>query len=125
MLLMLALATLLLVPSSGARERLSEGEIIRAFLDCPEIVDAQKKLEATAEPSAPKIVLENSMCGVAGCQYTALVAQRFESRRVNPSVVHLLGYVHVGPKGNIALVERVQLVPFKELEGSEKPDEQG
>lgn len=123
MLLMLALATLLLVPSSGARERVSEGEIIRAFLDCPEIINAQKKLEATAEPSSPKILFNNSMCGVAGCQYNALVAQKFERRQANPSVVHLLGYVHVGPKGNITLVERVLLVPFKELEGSEKPDE--
>jgi hypothetical protein len=122
MLVMLALAALLFVPSSSAQERLSEGEIIQAFLNCPEIIQAQKKLSA-AEPSAPKIVLENSGCGVAGCQYTALVAQKFESRRVNPFVTHLLGYVHVGPKGNITLVERVQMVPFKDLEGSDRTDD--
>jgi len=118
MLLMLALATLLLVPSSSAQEGVSDGDIIWAFRQCPEIVNAQKKLEATAKPSAPKILFKDSICGVAGCQYKALVAQEFERRKANPSVVHLLGYVHVGPKGNITLVERVRLVPFKDLEGS-------
>jgi len=111
--------TLLLVSSPNAQKRLSDGEIIQAFLDCPEIINAQKEFAAGAEPHAPQIVLYNSMCGAAGCQYTALVAQQFERRRADPFVRHLLGYVHVGTKGDIYMVQRVELVPYKELDGSD------
>jgi hypothetical protein len=114
-----ALLTLLLASSPNARDRLSDSEIIQAFLDCPEIIHAQQELAAGAETHAPKIVLYNSMCGFAGCQYAALVAQKFERRRADPFVRHLLGYVHVGTKGDIYMVQRVELVPYKELNRSD------
>lgn len=122
MAVLCALLTLLLAFSANAanaQNRPSDSEIIQAFLDCPEIIHAQQELATGAEPHAPKIVLSNSMCGAAGCQYTALVAQEFERRRADPFVQHLLGYVHVGTKGNIYMVQRVELVPYKELNGSD------
>ena len=124
MLLAFVLVTLLLAPSLAAEKRLSDHEIIQAFLDCPDIVKAQKEFAAGAEASTPKIILYNSMCGAAGCQYTALVAQKFERQRADPFVVHLLGYVHVGTNGKIALVERVELVPFREIQKADTTDQQ-
>ena len=110
------LGAALLTPSSHAQMRLSDEEIIQAFLACPEIINAQKELSLAAEPGVPRIIFINSGCGAAGCQYTALVAQPFERRRADPFVHHLLGYVHVGPKGNIILIERVELVPVETTE---------
>jgi hypothetical protein len=124
MLLAFGLVTLLLVPPMAAEKRLSDHEITQAFLDCPDIVKAQKEFAAGAEASTPEILLYNSMCGAAGCQYTALVAQKVERQRADPFVVHLLGYVHVGTNGKIALVERVELVPFREIENADTTDEE-
>jgi hypothetical protein len=123
-LMVFFLVTVLLTPSSYAQRRLSDKEIIQAFLACPEIINAQKELAKGAEPGAPRVILNNSGCGAAGCQYTALVAQPFERRRADPFVHHLLGYVHVGPKGNITLIERVELVPIKATEVPDKTDEE-
>ena len=115
-----ALMVILFVPFANAQERPSEEELIQAFLKCPEIVSAQKELAGRAEPDAPKIVLYNSICGAAGCQYSALVAQKFVRRRADPMTIHILGFVYVGSKGNILRVERVELIPFKELKRLEE-----
>ena len=123
MLLAFVLVTLLLASSLAGEKRLSDHEIIQAFLDCSDIVKAQKEFAVGAEATAPKIILYNSMCGAAGCQYTALVAQKFERQRADPFAVHLLGYVHVGTEGKIALVERVELVPFREIQKADTTDE--
>ena len=98
------------------RANSSDEEIIRAFLDCPQIMAAEKTLSRNAQPGIPFIVLINHQCGAVGCQYSALVALPFERRRADPFVVHLLGYVHVGPKGHITRVERVELVSVTGLE---------
>jgi len=110
-----ALMTILSVSFANAQERLSEKELIQAFLRCPEIVSAQRELAGRAEPDTPRILLYNSICGNAGCQYSALVAQRFERRKADPETVHILGFVYVGSKGRIIRVERVELIPSKEL----------
>lgn len=110
-----ALMTILFVSFANAQERPSENELIQAFLKCPEIVSAQKELAGRAEPDTPRIVFYNSMCGVAGCQYSALVAQKFVRRKADPMTIHILGLVYVGTKNNIVGVERVELIPFKEL----------
>jgi len=107
---------ILLLPSVNARANSSDEEIIRAFLDCPQIMAAEKTLSRNAQPGIPFIVLINHQCGAVGCQYSALVALPFERRRADPFVVHLLGYVHVGPKGHITRVERVELVSVTGLE---------
>ena len=119
-MMMYVLMILLLSPSLIAQPRLSDKEIIQAFLECPEIIAAQKELSKGAQPGEPMIVLRNMHCGAVGCQHTTLVAQPFERRQVNPFVVHILGYVHVGPKENITLVERVELEPVKAVEGEGK-----
>ena len=113
----------LLTPSLYAQARLSDEELIQAFLNCPEIINAKKELSEVAQPGTPLVILFNTSCGAVGCQYAALVAQPFERRKVNPFVRHLLGYVHVGPKGNITLVERLELVPINTIEGTEIIDE--
>ena len=113
----------LLAPSLSAQSRLTDEDIIRAFLACPEIINAQKELSKAAQPGEPQVILVSTGCGVVGCQYSALVAQPFERQKVNPFVKHLLGYVHVGPKGNITLVEQVELVPIHAIESTEIVDE--
>ena len=86
---------------------------------CPEIIAARDKLSQGALPGEPRIVLRNMQCGVVGCQYAVLVAQQFERREVNPFVVHILGFVHVGPEGHITVVEKVELIPEKAMEGTD------
>jgi hypothetical protein len=111
------LMSVLLASFANAQERVSEKQLIQAFLDCPEIIKAQKEFGDKGELGKPSIVLHNSLCGAAGCQYSALVAQKHESerRKANPMTTHILGLVHVGPKGDIVLVERVELIPFSKL----------
>lgn len=111
------LMAMLLVSFANAQERVSEMQLIQAFLDCPEIIKAQKEFGERGEFGKPSVVLYNSMCGAAGCQYSALIAQKYESqrRKANPMTIHILGLVHVGPKGNIVTVERVELIPFSKL----------
>ncbi len=110
-----ALAVMLFVSIANAQERVSEKELIEAFLKCPEIIGTQKEFAKGTKLDTPKVVLYSSMCGYAGCQYTALVAQKYEWRQSNPTTMHILGRVHVGPQGDIVKVERVELIPFKEL----------
>lgn len=119
---LLVLAILLLPPSLNAQARVEDEEIIRAYRESREIVDAQNAIAKGARLGAPWIVFRNSVCGAAGCQWTALVAQPYEKRSANPFVLHLLAYVHVGAKGGITHVERVVLVPARELEGSTGDD---
>jgi hypothetical protein len=109
--------TMLMVSFANAQERVSEKQLIQAFLDCPEIIKAQKEFGDRGEFGKPSVVLYNSMCGAAGCQYSALIAQKHESerRKANPMTRHILGSVHVGPKGDIVTVERVELIPFSKL----------
>ena len=118
--ILLALMMFSFVSFASAQERLSEEELIQAFLSCPEIVEAQEQFETGADAGSPKVLLYNSLCGAVGCQYTALVTQKYERRKVNPSTRHILGLVHVGTKGNIVKVERVELVPFGEIEHGKK-----
>jgi hypothetical protein len=118
------LVMLMLPLSSSAEPRVSDEEIIRAYLECPEIVAAQNDIAKGARLGAPRIVFRNSACGAAGCQFTALVAQSYERRRADPFVMHLLAFVHVGPKNGIALVERVVLVPAKDLKELERDEKQ-
>lgn len=111
-LMMLSVASL---SSADVRERPSEQELIRVFLECPDIISAQKDLSKGAKAGKPEILLYDSLCGAAGCQYSALVAQRFERRKADPFVTHLFGRVFVGPKNEITRVERVVMVLFRDL----------
>ena len=119
-MMIFVLMVLLLSPSLVAQPRISDEEIIQAFLECPEIIAAQKELSKGAQPGVPMVVLRNMHCGAVGCQHTVLVAQPFERQQVNPFVVHILGYVHVGPKGHITLVEKVELKPEKAVEDADQ-----
>ncbi|UCG51860.1 MAG: hypothetical protein JSW58_17120 [Candidatus Latescibacterota bacterium] len=112
---LLAVMTTLALPTPGLSEPPGEKDIIRAFLESPEIIRAQEELKNNAEPGETKILLYDSMCGVAGCQSSALVAQKYERRKVNPFTTHILGRVYIGTKGDIVRVERVGLIPFKDL----------
>lgn len=106
-----------IVSFANAQERVSEKQLIQAFLDCPEIIKAQREFGERGEFAKPTVVLYNSLCGAAGCQYSALIAQKHESerRKANPMTMHILGLVNVGPKGDIVSVERVELIPFSKL----------
>jgi len=118
--------TLVLPLSSSAEPRVSDEEIIGAYMECPEIAAAQNDIAKEARLGAPWIVFRNSGCGAAGCQFTALVAQPYEKRSADPYVLHLLAYVHVGPKGRITLVERMELAPaeyLKRLEAGVRQEE--
>ena len=109
----------------GTGDRPSDKAIIKAFMNCPEIVSAQKEFEGIAEPEEAKILLYDSMCGVAGCQHSALVAQTYARRKADPMTLHILGRVHIDTKNQIAGVERVVLMPFEDLpENKDKVDKE-
>lgn len=106
-------------PTLSYSKQPSEDDIIRAFLNSPEIIQAQEEYKNNAEPKETKILFYESFCGVAGCQSAAIVAQKYQRKKVNPFIAHILGKVHIGTNGNIVHVERLILVPFKELKDSE------
>ncbi len=121
--LLLFLMTISFSSSGSFPDRPREKQIIEAFLGSPEIIRAQEQLRNNANPKEIKILLYDGMCGAAGCQYSALVAQKFERKEANPFTTHILGRVHIGTKGNITRVERVGLVPYTELTGSKDADQ--
>ena len=121
--IILTLMTLLFSPSLLAQPQISDEEIIQAFMECPEIIAAQEELSKSSQPGRPMILIREMQCGAVGCQRRALVAQQFERRKVNPFIVHVLGYVHIGPKGYITHVEKVILKPENSLEDIDKTDE--
>ena len=121
--IVLTLMVLLFTPSLIAQQQISDEEIINAFMECPEIIAAQEELSKSAQPGRPTIVIREMQCGAVGCQRRALVAQPFERRKVNPFIVHILGYVHIGPKGHITRVEKVNLKPENKLEDIDRTHE--
>ena len=113
--LLLVVMTILAGPITGFAERPSEKDIIQAFLNSPEIIQAQEEFKDKAELKETRVLLYDSLCGVAGCQSSALVSQEYQRKRANPFTTHILGRVYIGTNGNIIRVERVLLVPFKDL----------
>jgi hypothetical protein len=114
--LLLVVITIIAGSTPSFTERPAEKDIIRAFLSSPEIIEAQDEFKDSADPRETRILMYESLCGAVGCQSSALVAQEYQRDKANPFTSNILGRVHIGEKGNILRVERVILVPFKDLQ---------
>ena len=112
----LSVGMLLLVSSYSLPE---EAELIRAFLDSPDIIRAQEEAAKNRlEPARIETISYASLCGAVGCQFSVLVVQHLERKGTNPQTASLLGLVHVGARGEISRVEHVVLAPFAEKDDS-------
>ena len=109
-------------PSSWEYKVPSEKEIIRAFLDSPDIIAAREELGREFHEGEITTVSYQHHGGYAGSQSSVLVIQKFERRKADPVSRCILGLVHmktVGPTRReirITGVERVVLVPYMEWE---------
>ena len=72
-------------PGASAHVDLSEVDYIRAFLEAPEIVEAQQPYGEDVERDDPRVLYTESICGVVGCPYRVLVAFFSYSRCVRYS----------------------------------------
>jgi len=120
-LLLFNLALLPLGASSEYRVP-TEMEIIRAFLDSPDIIDAREEFGAGFREAEITTVSYEYQGGYAATQSSVLVIQKFERRKADPSGRCILGLVHmrtVGPTRSeirIIDVERVALISYAEWE---------